>query len=55
MKVATVLDNSVPVSMIRRHNGMISVVSRKFTISGSSTYYKEVEMRICGWEMMMDE
>lgn len=32
MKIATVLDNSLPVSMILRHNGMISVVSRNVTV-----------------------
>mmetsp|Transcript_39122 Transcript_39122/g.96293 ORF Transcript_39122/g.96293 Transcript_39122/m.96293 type:complete len:218 (-) Transcript_39122:111-764(-) len=36
MKVATVLDSSLPVSMIRRHSGMISVVSRKLITSVSS-------------------
>ena len=38
MKVATVRDSSVPVSMMRRHMGMISVCSRKATTSGSSTF-----------------
>lgn len=33
MKMATVLLSSDPVSIIRRHNGMISVVSRKLITS----------------------
>ena len=33
MKIATVLLSSDPVSIIRRHNGMISVVSRKLITS----------------------
>ena len=33
MKMATVLDSSDPVSMIRRHSGMISVVRRKLMTS----------------------
>ena len=33
MKMATVLDSSEPVSMIRRHRGMISVVSKKLMTS----------------------
>jgi hypothetical protein len=32
MKMATVFDNSEPVSMIRRHKGMISVVRRKVIV-----------------------
>lgn len=32
MKIATVLDSSLPVSMILRHSGIISVVSRKVTV-----------------------
>lgn len=32
MKMATVLDNSEPVSMIRKHKGMISVVRRKVMV-----------------------
>lgn len=32
MKIATVFDNSLPVSMIRRHNGMISVVRRNVIV-----------------------
>lgn len=36
MKIATVLLSSDPVSMIRRHNGMISVVSRKLITSDES-------------------
>jgi len=31
--MATVLDSSEPVSMIRRHRGMISVVSKKLMTS----------------------
>ena len=38
MKVATVLDSSVPISMVRRHSGMISVDSRKLITSVSSTW-----------------
>ena len=34
--MATVLLNSEPVSMIRRHNGMISVVKRKLMTSDES-------------------
>ena len=37
MNVATVLDNSLPISMVRRHSGMISVDSRKLITSVSST------------------
>lgn len=33
MNIATVLLNSEPVSMIRRHRGMISVVKRKLMTS----------------------
>jgi hypothetical protein len=40
MKVATVLDSSVPISMVRRHSGMISVDSRKLITSVSSTCTK---------------
>ena len=36
IKVATVLDNSEPVSIILRHNGTISVVSKKLMTSFSS-------------------
>lgn len=32
MKMATVFDSSEPVSMIRRHRGMISVVRRKVIV-----------------------
>lgn len=32
MKMATVLDNSLPVSMMRRQSGMISVVKRKVIV-----------------------
>ena len=32
MKIATVLDSSLPVSMIRRQSGMISVVRRKVIV-----------------------
>lgn len=38
MKVATVLDSSLPVSMVRRQSGMISVDSRKLITSVSSTW-----------------
>ena len=37
MKVATVFDSSLPISIVRRHNGMISVVSKKLMTSVSST------------------
>jgi hypothetical protein len=37
MKVATVLDSSLPVSMVRRQSGIISVDSRKLMTSVSST------------------
>ena len=37
MKVATVLDSSLPSSMVRRQSGMISVVKRKLMTSVSST------------------
>jgi len=36
MKIATVLLSSEPVSMIRRHNGIISVVRRKLITSDES-------------------
>jgi hypothetical protein len=36
MKMATVLLSSEPVSMIRRHRGMISVVKRKLITSDES-------------------
>ena len=36
MKIATVLLNSDPVSMILRHSGIISVVSRKLITSVES-------------------
>lgn len=36
MKMATVLLSSEPVSMIRRHSGMISVVRRKLITSDES-------------------
>lgn len=36
MKIATVLLSSDPVSMIRRHNGIISVVSKKLMTSEES-------------------
>ena len=38
MKVATVLLSSEPLSMIRRHRGMISVVRRKLITSCSSVF-----------------
>ena len=37
MKVATVWDKSVPLSMILRQRGMISVCRRKLMTDGSST------------------
>lgn len=36
MKIATVLLSSEPVSMMRRHNGIISVVRRKLITSEES-------------------
>lgn len=36
--VATVCDNSDPLSMIRRHRGMISVLSKKLMTAESSTF-----------------
>lgn len=36
MKIATVLLSSDPVSMIRKHSGMISVVKRKLITSDES-------------------
>ena len=36
MNIATVLLSSEPVSMIRRHRGMISVVSKKLITSDES-------------------
>lgn len=39
----TVLDNSLPASIMRKHNGIISVWRRKLMTSGSSIY---VRMRI---------
>jgi len=36
MKIATVFESSEPVSIIRRHNGMISVVRRKLMTSEES-------------------
>jgi hypothetical protein len=38
MKVATVLLSSLPVSMMRRQSGIISVVSKKLMTSLSSTF-----------------
>lgn len=38
MKIATVLLNSDPVSMIRRQRGMISVVRRKLITSDESFF-----------------
>ena len=38
MKVATVLLSSLPVSMMRRQRGIISVVSKKLITSLSSTF-----------------
>jgi hypothetical protein len=40
MNVATVLDSSLPISMVRRHSGMISVESRKLITSVSSTCHR---------------
>jgi len=36
MKIATVLLNSEPVSIMRRHSGIISVVNRKLMTSDES-------------------
>ena len=38
MKVATVFDNSLPLSIIRRQRGIISVLRRKLITSGLSTF-----------------
>jgi len=38
MKVATVCESSVPLSIILRQSGMISVWRRKLMTSGSSTF-----------------
>lgn len=38
MKIATVLDNSDPVSMMRRQRGIISVERRKLMTSGESFF-----------------
>lgn len=40
MKVATVLESSLPMSMVLRHNGIISVDRRKLITPVSSTYRK---------------
>lgn len=40
MKVATVLESSVPRSMIRKHKGIISVYRRKLITSASSILTK---------------
>lgn len=37
MNVATVFDSSLPISIVRRHRGMISVESKKLMTSVSST------------------
>lgn len=37
MKVATVCDNSEPLSIMRKHKGIISVLSKKLMTVGSST------------------
>ena len=39
MKVATVLESSEPISMVRRQSGMISVLSRKLITPVSSTCF----------------
>ena len=49
MKVATVLDSSDPVSMVRRHSGMISVDSRKLITSVSSTWQAGARVREKRW------
>jgi hypothetical protein len=38
MNVATVFDNSVPVSIMRKHNGIISVLRRNLITSTSSDF-----------------
>ncbi len=40
MKIATVLLSSEPVSMMRRHSGMISVVNKKLMTSVESFFTK---------------
>ena len=51
MKVATVLDSSLPSSMVRKHKGMISVVSRKLMTSVSSTCAQISWTQKGGWCM----
>jgi hypothetical protein len=40
MKVATVLESSLPLSIILKHKGIISVVNRKLITSGLSIFTK---------------
>ena len=40
MNVATVLESSLPLSIILKHKGMISVLKRKLITSGLSTLTK---------------
>lgn len=46
MNVATVLESSLPVSMMRRHKGMISVDRRKLITSESSIFVNEVSLGV---------
>ena len=48
MKVATVLESSDPISMVRRQSGIISVESRKLITSVSSTCGRECLARAVG-------
>ena len=41
MKVATVLDSSLPISIVFKHSGMISVDSRKLMTSVSSICHRQ--------------
>ena len=44
MKVATVLDSSLPISIVFKHNGMISVDSRKLMTSVSSICHRQAHI-----------
>lgn len=55
MKVATVLDSSLPISMVRKHKGMISVDKRKLITSVSSTCGKSVTSGIFAQRMCINK
>jgi hypothetical protein len=42
---STVFDNSLPISMVRRHSGIISVERRKLITSVSSTWEQKKKKR----------